>query len=113
MMYVNLAAFLCAAAQRSRHFFNCIRLLAANAIDGVIPLVLYEDLVVPGNKLRPDTGRSYHAIYWGCLHLLSWMQHILAFRWLGFSYLHKSELQDAGVSEAALIKELPMRAAPL
>ncbi len=52
MVYVNLAAFLCAAALSARHFFNCIRLLAA--IDGVIQLVFYDDVIGRAREQVPS-----------------------------------------------------------
>ena len=69
-------AFLRCAAERSAHFEHFLTQRLALGPNGarVGRICIYCDEVAPGNALRPDFGRKYHAIYWTILELPEWFR---------------------------------------
>ena len=77
--YICPLAFLWKLCFQSRRFFELLQRCPGTgdpAQPGIVArLCLYLDDVMPGNQHRPDSGRSYVAIYWTLLDLPDWMLH--------------------------------------
>ena len=67
-------------------------------------LSLYTDEVVPRNKLRPDMGGKYQAVYFQVLDLPEYIRARLPLRWFTFGYASVSDVVDAEVDVCQLEK---------
>ena len=63
---------------------------------------LYMDGVTPGNALRPDCGRKYHAVYWTILELPEWWR-LRSKNWFTFAYVSEKPLKDSGCPESVVL----------
>ena len=103
-MHINIFAWFWFLAAESKLFFDLMKSVVDRAQGGCIRLSLYTDEVVPRNKLRPDKGGSYQAVYFQVLDFPEWIRHRLPLKWFTFGYASVSGMIDAGVGVGQLMR---------
>lgn len=102
--HVNIFAFFYLLAAECEGFFRLIKYCVQAALGGCLSLSLYTDEVVPRNKLRPDMGGKYQAVYFQVLDFPSFIRNRIPLRWFTFGYVVCRELTETGVSVGQLLK---------
>ena len=102
--HLNIFAFFHLLAAESGCFFQLMKSCVQAAAGGRLGLSLYSDEVVPRNKLRPDMGGKYQAVYFQVLDFPSFLLNRLPLRWFTFGYVSCRELDEAGVTVGQLFR---------
>ena len=97
-------AFFHKMASESRQFFNLMRACADKAPGRCLIFSLYTDEVVPRNKLRPDMGGKYQAVYFQVLDFPEYIRSRLPLRWFTFGYVSVSEMTENDVNVSHLFR---------
>ena len=71
---------------------------------GILRLCLYTDEVVQRNKLRPDMGGKYQAVYFQIMDLPDWIRARAPLRWFKFGYVSVAQIHTAGVGVEQLMR---------
>ncbi len=95
--HLNIFAFFYTLAAESYAFFELMKWCVERADGGCLSLCLYTDEVVPRNKLRPDMGGKYQAVYFQVLDFPDFIRSRLPLMWFTFGYASCRELEEAGV----------------
>jgi len=67
-------------------------------------IAFYCDGVTPGNVLRPDSGRSFEAIYWTFLELPRWYRCNASASWFPLTFVDAKQLKSVKGGMAAVAK---------
>jgi hypothetical protein len=102
--HINIFAFLYLLSMSSLDFFLLMKISASGCPNNVLRFTLYTDEVVPRNKLRPDMGGKYQAVYFQVLDFPDFIRHRLALRWFTFGYASSAVLQEVGANVDDLFK---------
>jgi hypothetical protein len=100
--HLNIFAFFYMLAAESSAFFELMKWCVERADGGCLSLCLYTDEVVPRNKLRPDMGGKYQAVYFQVLDFPDFIRSRLPLRWFTFGYVSCRELEEAGIGVGQL-----------
>ena len=100
--HLNIFAFFYMLAAESSAFFELLKWCVGRADGGCLSLCLYTDEVVPRNKLRPDMGGKYQALYFQALDFPDFIRSRLPLRWFTFGYVSCRELEEAGIGVGQL-----------
>jgi hypothetical protein len=100
--HLNIFAFFYLLAAESPAFFGLMKWCVEKAAGGCLSLCLYTDEVVPRNKLRPDMGGKYQAVYFQVMDFPDFIRSRLPLRWFTFGYASCRELEEAGVGVGQL-----------
>ena len=102
--HINMFAFFYLLAVESAGFFELVKLCVSRANGGCLGLSVYSDEVVPRNKLRPDMGGKYQAVYFQVLDFPAFIRSRLPLRWFTFGYASARALDEAGAGPEHLFK---------
>jgi hypothetical protein len=103
-LHLNIFAWFYYIVAESKGFFDLVKAAVDHAPGGCLSLSLYTDEVVPRNKLRPDAGGKYQAVYFQIMDFPDWIRHRFPLRWFTFGYASARELEDAGVGVGQLMR---------
>ena len=101
--HINIFAFFYQLALESKDFFELVKFSASGCPNNTLRLALYTDEVVPRNKLRPDVGGKYQAVYFQVVDFPDFIRSRLQLRWFTFGYASCADLREAGAEVSDLV----------